>query len=176
MRTRDGKRPQVVIDGFNLGLEKGTGVATYGRNLSYTLRDLGCEVGVLYGGAFSAGRSPLLREIQFEPVSTLPDEGDPSRVTLRGQVRLAVLHTGNVVSHGRAQATLGELAIVRAPGAARWTLAPGEVDRTRMAAGIPPPRADLWPFVALGLVLVVLLVLGGWMIRAALRARRPGPP
>lgn len=58
-------KPFLVIDGFNLGLEKGTGVATYGRNLSYSLRNMGCEVGVLYGGSFSAGRSPLLREILF---------------------------------------------------------------------------------------------------------------
>jgi glycosyltransferase involved in cell wall biosynthesis len=65
LQRRDGTRPFVVIDGFNLSLDKGTGVATYGRNLSSNLRDLGCEVGVLYGGAFSAGRSPLLREILF---------------------------------------------------------------------------------------------------------------
>ncbi len=65
LRTRGGGRPFVLIDGFNLSLEKGTGVATYARNLSFGLRDLGCEVGVLYGGAFSAGRSKLLREILF---------------------------------------------------------------------------------------------------------------
>lgn len=65
LRRRDGKRPFVVIDAFNLSLEKGTGVATYARNLSTSLRDLGCEVGVLYGGSFSVGRSRLLREILF---------------------------------------------------------------------------------------------------------------
>ena len=47
-----------MIDGFNLGLEKGTGVATYARNLSYALRDLACDVGVLYGGRFSASDDP----------------------------------------------------------------------------------------------------------------------
>lgn len=61
----DGRRPFVVIDAYNFGLERGTGVATYGRNLSFGLRDIGCDVGVLYGGPFSAGRSSLLREIQF---------------------------------------------------------------------------------------------------------------
>ena len=65
LRKRDGKPPFVMIDGFNLSLEKGTGVATYARNLSFSLRNLGCEVGVLYGGSFSAGRSKLLREVLF---------------------------------------------------------------------------------------------------------------
>ena len=27
----------ILIDGFNLGLEQGTGIATYSRNLSYAL-------------------------------------------------------------------------------------------------------------------------------------------
>jgi glycosyltransferase involved in cell wall biosynthesis len=58
-------RPFVMVDGFNAGLEKGTGVATYTRNLSYSLRDLGCEVGVLYGGPFSAGHPALLKEVLF---------------------------------------------------------------------------------------------------------------
>ncbi len=65
LRGPDGRRPFVMIDAYNLGLEKGTGIATYARNLSLCLRDLGCEVGVLYGGSFSAGRSALLREILF---------------------------------------------------------------------------------------------------------------
>lgn len=65
LRTAAGKRPFVMIDGFNLGLEKGTGVATYARNLSYALRDLSCDVGVLYGGRFSASDDPLLQEVLF---------------------------------------------------------------------------------------------------------------
>ena len=44
LKTANGKRPFVMIDGFNLGLEKGTGVATYARNLSFALRDLACDV------------------------------------------------------------------------------------------------------------------------------------
>lgn len=56
---------RVLIDGFNLGLEKGTGVATYSRNLSYSLGDLGYEVSVLYGGRPSPKWNPLMREISF---------------------------------------------------------------------------------------------------------------
>lgn len=56
---------KVLIDGYNLGLEKGTGVATYARNLSYALGELGHEVGVLYGGKATQHRSALMREIAF---------------------------------------------------------------------------------------------------------------
>jgi glycosyltransferase involved in cell wall biosynthesis len=56
---------KVMIDGYNLGLEKGTGVATYSRNLSYCLHELGHEVGVLYGGRAAPGSSALMQEIAF---------------------------------------------------------------------------------------------------------------
>lgn len=55
----------ILIDGYNLGLEKGTGVATYARNLSYELRNLGHSVSVLYGQPGGTPRDPLLREISF---------------------------------------------------------------------------------------------------------------
>lgn len=71
-RSKDGRKPFVMIDGFNLSLEKGTGVATYARNLSYGLRDIGCDVGVLYGNSSSAAHSPLLREVMF--FDTAPPE------------------------------------------------------------------------------------------------------
>jgi glycosyltransferase involved in cell wall biosynthesis len=62
-RALAGRR--LMIDGHNLGLEKGTGVATYARNLSYCLRDLGCEVDVLYGTKVAPGSSALMKEIGF---------------------------------------------------------------------------------------------------------------
>ena len=58
-----GKR--IMMDGRNLSLEKGTGVATYARNLSYSLRDLGFQVEVLYGGRPSPSQSELMKEIAF---------------------------------------------------------------------------------------------------------------
>ena len=58
--------PRIFLDGYNLALEQGTGVATYARNLSFGLRDLGAEVGVLYGTANSTiSLQPLIREIGF---------------------------------------------------------------------------------------------------------------
>lgn len=55
----------ILIDGYNLGLEKGTGVATYARNLSYELHNFGNKVSVLYGNPGAGSRDPLLREISF---------------------------------------------------------------------------------------------------------------
>ncbi|WP_431268720.1 hypothetical protein [Dankookia sp. P2] len=40
---------RVFLDGYNLALNQGTGVATYARNLSFALERLGHQVGVLYG-------------------------------------------------------------------------------------------------------------------------------
>lgn len=57
-------RPKILIDGYNLGLETGTGVATYARNLSYCIHELGYDVDVLYGTR-SAPYEMLLREIAF---------------------------------------------------------------------------------------------------------------
>ncbi|MES2944311.1 MAG: glycosyltransferase family 1 protein [Pseudomonadota bacterium] len=59
------KAKRIMIDGRNLSLEKGTGVATYARNLSYCLRDLNYEVEVLYGNRSAPGYTKLMKEIAF---------------------------------------------------------------------------------------------------------------
>ena len=46
-RVNDPVRPRLFIDGYNLALDQGTGVATYARNLSFALARLGFGVGVL---------------------------------------------------------------------------------------------------------------------------------
>ena len=58
-------KPLIAIDGYNLALERGTGVATYARNLSFRLGALGAEVGVLYGQRVAKSKDPILREITF---------------------------------------------------------------------------------------------------------------
>lgn len=69
--------PRIFIDGYNLALEQGTGVATYARNLSFCLRDLGAEVGVLYGTKTSTiSMNSLLREIAFFD----PRVGQPPKI------------------------------------------------------------------------------------------------
>lgn len=61
----DGRPMRVGLDGFNLALDKGTGVATYGRNLSHSLKSMGAHVDVLYGAGVRAGDDPLLKEVMF---------------------------------------------------------------------------------------------------------------
>jgi glycosyltransferase involved in cell wall biosynthesis len=56
---------RVFLDGFNLALDQGTGVATYARNLSIAMGQLGHQVGVLYGTRSAPSTNRLLREIAF---------------------------------------------------------------------------------------------------------------
>ncbi len=55
----------IMIDGYNLALEKGTGVATYSRNLSLELSKLGHKIDLLYGVRSSTGKNPLMNEVTF---------------------------------------------------------------------------------------------------------------
>ena len=98
--------PRIFIDGFNLSLTQGTGVATYARNLSFGLRDLGAEVGVLYGTKSSTvSMNSLIREIAFfDPLvgrpSRLGEIGHAVRRALStplGEIATQVPITGRVV-------------------------------------------------------------------------------
>lgn len=100
------QKPRVYIDGYNLSLQQGTGVATYARNLSLALRELGAEVGVLYGGqSRTVSRNPLLREVSFfdAPLERRPRLKDMPRNILRtlalpfGEIATRVPVTGSVV-------------------------------------------------------------------------------
>ena len=55
----------ILIDGYNLGLDHGTGVATYGRNLCRMIESLGGKVGVLYEFFSDPAETQLLGEIAF---------------------------------------------------------------------------------------------------------------
>ena len=56
---------RVGIDGFNLAIPRGTGVATYARSLSHCLGELGHPVDVLYGLDIASKAEPVLREVMF---------------------------------------------------------------------------------------------------------------
>jgi glycosyltransferase involved in cell wall biosynthesis len=58
-------RLRIGIDGFNLAMSRGTGVATYARVLSHAIAGLGHHVDVLYGLPLSARASPVMREVAF---------------------------------------------------------------------------------------------------------------
>ncbi|WP_426954481.1 glycosyltransferase family 4 protein [Muricoccus radiodurans] len=73
--------PRILIDGFNLALEHGTGVSTYARNLSYRLGAMGAEVDVLYGRHVNPDWPDLLREVAFF------DDPAIERMTFRRRLR-----------------------------------------------------------------------------------------
>ncbi|MEO1220458.1 MAG: glycosyltransferase family 1 protein [Pseudomonadota bacterium] len=63
---------RILIDGYNLAMAKGTGIATYARNLCEEVSGLGHEVSVLYGERIAEDDDPLLREISFFDPLELP--------------------------------------------------------------------------------------------------------
>lgn len=65
---------KIGIDGLNLALIKGTGIATYARTLSYALKSLGYSVDILYGMDIAPTTSYTLREIMFFDNMTKDDE------------------------------------------------------------------------------------------------------
>ncbi len=69
----------VLVDGYNLALEKGTGVATYARNLTGCLQREGYDVSVLYGVRGAPYKAHLMREVSFF---------DSAVAGKRGQIRL----------------------------------------------------------------------------------------
>ena len=71
IKSKSANPPHIGLDGFNLALEQGTGIATYARNLSHVLKDSGAHVDVLYGRSLPY-RKGLLREMAFfDPIGGL---------------------------------------------------------------------------------------------------------
>ncbi|WP_248446472.1 glycosyltransferase family 4 protein [Sinorhizobium meliloti] len=56
---------RIMVDGYNLALEKGTGVSTYARNLSLELSRIGHKIDLLYGVRSSTGKNSLVSEVSF---------------------------------------------------------------------------------------------------------------
>ena len=79
---------RVLVDGFNLALEKGTGVATYARNLTHCLQKQGHDVSVLYGVRGAPNKIPLMREVSFFDNAV---EGKRSLVRLMAEALLSPL-------------------------------------------------------------------------------------
>ncbi|GAP38670.1 glycosyltransferase family 1 protein [Piscinibacter sakaiensis] len=63
---------RVLLDGYNMGLRHGTGVATYGRGLSRALKLRGHDVDVVYGGRSVRAVEPLIREVSFFDAAAEP--------------------------------------------------------------------------------------------------------
>ncbi|WP_339913556.1 glycosyltransferase family 1 protein [uncultured Brevundimonas sp.] len=80
--------PTVCIDGFNIALPKGSGIATYGRNLLSNLDAIGMETQVLYGPQANFSKRPILNEI------ALTDASVPESRRLRREFEAATARFG----------------------------------------------------------------------------------
>ncbi len=92
-QSRRGPGGRVFVDGHNLALPQGTGVATYARNLVAALGRLGLETEGVYGLGVPDRADPLLREI------ALTDPPAPRRVRFnyaRNAVRVAAAAAAGV--------------------------------------------------------------------------------
>ena len=76
--------PRIGIDGYNLAMPHGTGVATYGRTLAAAVTQLGHAVDLVFGLNIPRKVSPELRESLF--FGRLRDPS-PQRRTWRRTVR-----------------------------------------------------------------------------------------
>ncbi|MEB3211915.1 MAG: glycosyltransferase family 1 protein, partial [Leptolyngbyaceae bacterium] len=68
----------ILVDGFNLELEKGTGIKTYGVSLVQALNKLGADIDVLFSRDVAQSKDPLLDEILF--FDTVPEDTYAGRV------------------------------------------------------------------------------------------------
>lgn len=60
----------VCIDAMNIGLAKGSGIATYGRNLLSNLNAMGARTQILYGPNAAVSKRPILNEIALTDAFT----------------------------------------------------------------------------------------------------------
>ncbi len=77
---------RICIDGYNLALARGSGIATYARNLAVNLAELGHETQILYSSNLDADETDLMKQV------TLLDAGavapsNSMRAVLRSLVR-----------------------------------------------------------------------------------------
>lgn len=87
---------RVGIDGFNLAMGEGTGVATYGRSLAEACRTLGRKVDLVYGLNVPPQARPEQRETLFFAAlaERLSSEQLPPRWSLKRSLRRLCLRPG----------------------------------------------------------------------------------
>ncbi len=59
------KKARILVDGFNLGLKKGSGIKTYGMTLLDAYEILDHEVGILLDNQYLTGKDQLLDEVSL---------------------------------------------------------------------------------------------------------------
>lgn len=89
-----GSSPSIGIDGYNLALPQGTGVATYARNLGIALNHLSHPVDLIFGLQVPESASPELRESLFFARLGQDDGKAPTNLSLKGQIKRALTLPG----------------------------------------------------------------------------------
>nr|WP_312054496.1 glycosyltransferase family 1 protein [Brevundimonas diminuta] len=96
----------ICIDGFNLALAKGSGIATYGRNLLSNAREIGLGTQVLYGPAAPRKASNVVNETALTDAERAPEKLDRKKKLQRfrdtymsrfGREAHAIIPSGEVI-------------------------------------------------------------------------------
>jgi len=58
-------KPNILVDSFNLGLQHGSGIKTYGVTILDAYQKLGYQVGIFADNKFISGKNPVLDEVMF---------------------------------------------------------------------------------------------------------------
>jgi glycosyltransferase involved in cell wall biosynthesis len=118
---------KTLVDAYNIARSRGTGVATYGRNLARAVVGLGHDVSLLFGTFTGHSRDPLLNEVMLadgdDDDDTLPRKR--RRRALPWQIAAA---TGGILAARRAHEIplTGEVILPQAigvSGASYWNAA-----------------------------------------------------
>jgi glycosyltransferase involved in cell wall biosynthesis len=96
---------RICIDGLNLALPNGSGIATYARNLNAAIGSLGHETQILFSSPHALGENNLLNQVSLfdlRPVLSMKDwRGIVSRLAkarLSGLKAREVIMTGDVIT------------------------------------------------------------------------------
>lgn len=119
------KKLHVCIDGLNLALTKGTGIATYARNLGNHLHQTGFKVSVLFDKRLNEKAPALLYEATFfEAINRLSDKERRPRKSFIHYVRIPFYFFKSMVH------------FIKSPFAKEHVF-PGVVERSEMKARLP---------------------------------------
>lgn len=93
---------RICIDGFNLGLPKGSGIATYARRLTEALSAMGHRPQILYGPSGGLGANKLLNEVALydahkSPLLPLRRRFWRASLSFRGARARPVEPTGEII-------------------------------------------------------------------------------
>ncbi|QJU57612.1 glycosyltransferase family 4 protein [Sphingomonas sp. AP4-R1] len=103
---------RIGIDGFNLAMPQGTGVATYGRTLAEAITGLGHKLDLVYGVPVALDSPEDIRETLFygrlseerglndKPVLTLKAKITRALMTPEKRQLLQIPHSGRVITSG----------------------------------------------------------------------------